>query len=140
MLSLTTDHRGLVALTSLLGVGCSTQPHFCPGDIHLSVPLHFRCYTELHGLCRPGHPLAALMEREDFFSASCSSGALPGLGQRGTAGWVALVMLPQHSWARLGRAEVFQGSFCTGNHPPPAHRPRATCSCLYCILSNTAGI
>lgn len=44
MLSLTTDHRGLVALTSLLGVGCSTQPHFCPGDIHLSVPLHFRCY------------------------------------------------------------------------------------------------
>lgn len=119
-----------------------TQPQFLPRghSPSLCASSVVSTHPELHQhrLCRPEHPLAtpvshAQMEREGFFSDSCSSGAQSRLPQKGHN---RIMPWAQHSWTLLGRAWVFWGSFCIGNHSPHA----AICSCLCCILPNTAGV
>lgn len=98
MLNLSAECWGLVALTSLLGVGCSyTATVSAQRTFTFPLHLYFQWYqhTELHQhrlWTSSGSVSHALMEREDFLLTAAAQEPCPGWCRKGTAGWVALVM------------------------------------------------
>lgn len=128
MLNLSTECWGLVALTSLLGVGCSyTATVSAQRTFTFPLHLYFQWYqhTELHQhrlWTSSGSVSRALMEREDFLLTAAAQEPCPGWCRKGTHSRMGGTgyghSTAGHCWEGT---EFFKAHF--------AHRPRATCSC-----------